>query len=174
MAKGQVTEQDLASGMKGLSGFGALSGGRRDSPFRDSRSEPPKESPPKEIDVRPNAETKLPTVERPPQVSVPPEPPVVRREAPERLAKPKAKQPQRKADVFSERVTIQMSPDMRDQVDELARQLQRSKTSKDERITANTVMRVAIQQFIETFKLERGEIVNNEEELLASALRRKK
>jgi hypothetical protein len=38
-----------------------------------------------------------------------------------------------------------MSPKMRDEVETMARELQRAKTSKDERITANTVMRVAVR-----------------------------
>jgi hypothetical protein len=38
-------------------------------------------------------------------------------------------------------VTLQISPAMRDDVDALAQDLQRAKTTKDERITANTVMR---------------------------------
>lgn len=75
------------------------------------------------------------------------------------------KAPQRKADIYTERVTLQISAEMRDEVDELARQLQRAKTSKDERITANTVMRVAIRLLIENFKWKAGEGPNNEEEL---------
>ena len=55
---------------------------------------------------------------------------------------------------------------MRDQVDSLARELQRSKTSKDERITSNSVMRVAVRHFLGEFKLRKGEEPNSEEELL--------
>ncbi len=58
---------------------------------------------------------------------------------------------------------------MRDEVDELARQLQRAKTSKDERITANTVMRVAIRLLTENFNLKSGEGPNNEDELFELA-----
>lgn len=56
---------------------------------------------------------------------------------------------------------------MRDQVDSLARELQRTKTSKDERIKSNTVMRVAIRHFLDGFKMPEGAGPNSEEELLA-------
>ena len=54
---------------------------------------------------------------------------------------------------------------MRDQVERIARELQRSKTSKKERITGNTVMRVAIRLITERFELKPGEGPNDEEEL---------
>ena len=56
---------------------------------------------------------------------------------------------------------------MKDQVDALARELQRAKTSKDERITANTVTRVALRYFLSEFKMPKGQAPNSEEELLA-------
>lgn len=174
MAK-NVTEEDLAAGMKGLGGFGALSP-RRDSPFRDSRSEV-KAPEAKTVEVKPTTESRsvygTPVVEpakpaeskraEPSPKTAPARPvpsPTVRESS-----RPQQKQPQRKADIYSERVTLQISAEMRDEVDELARQLQRAKTSKDERITANTVMRVAIRLLTENFKLKSGEGPNNEEEL---------
>lgn len=71
----------------------------------------------------------------------------------------------RKADIFTERVTLQISPEMRDQVERIARELQRSKTSKKERITGDTVMRVAIRLITERFELKPCEGPNDEEEL---------
>ena len=62
---------------------------------------------------------------------------------------------------------MRMSGEMKDQDDALARESQRSKTSTDERITSNTVMRVAIRYFLSEFKLRKGDETNNEEELLA-------
>lgn len=184
MAK-NVTEEDLAAGMKGLGGFGALST-RRDSPFRDSRAEarPPE---PKTVEVKPSTEARsvyqTTVVEVKPPVEAKPVPvelpkPVAVKSAPmvREPSRPKQKTPQRKADIYSERVTLQISAEMRDEVDELARQLQRAKTSKDERITANTVMRVAIRLLTENFKLKSGEGPNNEEqlvELVAQRLREK-
>ncbi|MDL5047332.1 hypothetical protein QQ054_15035 [Oscillatoria amoena NRMC-F 0135] len=181
MAK-NVTEEDLAAGMKGLGGFGALSP-RRDSPFRDSRSEV-KAPEPKTVEVKPAAESRsvygTPVVE-------PAKPAEIKRAEPSPKTAPakpvssptlrepsrtRQKQPQRKADIYSERVTLQISAEMRDEVDELARQLQRAKTSKDERITANTVMRVAIRLLTENFKLKAGEGPNNEEELFELVAKR--
>lgn len=78
----------------------------------------------------------------------------------------------RKADIFTERVTLSMSTEMRDEVEALARELQRRRTRKDERITANTVMRVAIQSLLERLNLEDWEAANNEAELLELARRK--
>lgn len=80
----------------------------------------------------------------------------------------------RKADVFTERVTLQISPEMRDEVDALARDLQRAKTTKDERITANTVMRVAVQLLMEKYRFEKGDVANTEEELFRLVVQRLK
>jgi hypothetical protein len=78
----------------------------------------------------------------------------------------------RKADIFTERVTLQLSTGMRDAVDALARDLQRRRTAKDERITANTVMRVAINILLERFELGADDVANSEGELLDLATRR--
>jgi hypothetical protein len=63
---------------------------------------------------------------------------------------------------------------MRDDVDALARDLQRSKTTKDERVTANTVMRVAAQLLIDHFQFKRGDVVNSEEDLYTLAAQKLK
>lgn len=83
----------------------------------------------------------------------------------------KRKTAQRKADIYSERVTVQISPEMRDDVDSLARELQRLKTTKEERITSNSVMRVAIRYFLDGFEPQASEPVNSEEDPLAAAKR---
>ena len=67
-----------------------------------------------------------------------------------------------------------MSPEMRDEVDSLARDLQRLKRSKEERITANTVMRVAIRHLLDEFELPRDDEVNGEEELYRLVRNRKR
>ena len=74
--------------------------------------------------------------------------------------------------IYTERVTLQLSPDMRDKVDALARELQRSKSSKDGRITANTVMRVAIRHLLKHYKVTGADVPNGEEELLEAIERR--
>jgi hypothetical protein len=180
MAKG-VTEDDLASGIRSMGGLGTLSRNRRDSPFRDTREEEvpavktvelplQKEVPSAAVEVRSEVRgepARVVKAERPREVEKP-----IPVEKPVRNERKKA--PQRKADIYSERVTLQMSPEMRDEVDELARQLQRAKTSKDERITANTVMRVAIQAFLEAFDLDPKSCPNSEKELLDVARTQKR
>ena len=75
----------------------------------------------------------------------------------------------RKADIFTERVTLQISHEMRDGVEALARELQRRRTKKDERITANTVMRVAINLLLNELELDNADVANSEAELLELA-----
>jgi hypothetical protein len=60
MAKGQVSEEELAKGLKGIGDFGGLSSSRvrRDNPFRDSRVERPPPEPVKTIDVMQSAPEK--------------------------------------------------------------------------------------------------------------------
>src|SRR5262245_7159323 len=118
MAKGQVSEEELSRGLKGIGNFGGIASPRvrRDHPFRDSRSESPAQEPVKTIEVLPapaparvsNAGSVAPT---------PIEPKAVR---PRNLAKPKTvekereeRQGTRKLDIFTERVTLQISPEMR-------------------------------------------------------------
>jgi hypothetical protein len=203
MAK-HVTEDDLASG---LSGFGddfstiTEKRPRRDSPFRDTRTEAEtrgKEE--KVIEMRPAAESTIaPAPERDPredllararalQARSAQRPPVREGREPQRsptrvptieesarevrVTFPEAQEglegqaTVRKADIFTERVTLSVSTDMRDSVETLARELQRRRTRKDERITANTVMRVAINALLDGFELEDGDVVNTEDELL--------
>ena len=76
-----------------------------------------------------------------------------------------------KADIF-EPVTLQISPDTRDEIQALARDLQRAKTTKEERITANTVMRVALQLLLKNYQFEQGDVANNEAELYELIVRR--
>jgi len=80
----------------------------------------------------------------------------------------------RKSDIYTEPVTLKISPEMRDSVIALARDLQRAKTTKDERITANTVIRVAVQLLMDIYRFESGDVANNEEELHLLVARRLK
>ena len=169
MARGQISDEELSSGLKGLGGFGALGGAKviKDSPFRDSRGEP------KVVEVA-KAPERVAVVKK---AAVPVEhdrvAPVEAKQVPVKAApKPApakkasadsqtAAQGRRVADVFTERVTLQLSPEMRDRVDAMAKELQRSKTS-------NTVMRVAIQHLLGNYKLDNADVPNGEAELLAA------
>jgi hypothetical protein len=133
------------------------------------RSEPAAPEPVETIDVKPasaeaaEAKGARPAVEPKPVRAVAPVPKPVERP---RVEKKEARGAGgRKADILTERLTVQISPEMRDEVERIAQELQRAKTSKEERITANTVMRVAIQLITKKFKLKSGDAPNNEEEL---------
>src|SRR5437016_911091 len=103
MPKGQVTEEDLASGLKGLSGFGALGGAqkvRRDSPFRDSRAESKVIEVGCVLDHDEKNITELPNVPATPKKAV----------EPQRAPRADRKIRHRVADIHTERITLQLSP----------------------------------------------------------------
>ena len=168
MPKGQVTDEELASGLRSMGGLSSLTTVKRDSPFRDSRAAAktvevpvPNESP--RINEAPPAGSREKPPSRPAAL-----PAAVKANPVEKAPRAEKRKPsQRKADTYSERITLQISPEMRDEVDSLAREIQRSKATKEERITANSVMRVAIRHFLDVFRLRQGDRVNTEEELLA-------
>jgi len=183
MAKGQVSEEELAKGLKGIGDFSGLSSSRirRDNPFRDSRAERPAPEPVKTIEVMQPAPEKR--ASKGPEPSVPKiEPKEVRPVARMPKAIPKEKEGgkkdesagARKSDIYTEPVTLKVSPEMRDSVIALARDLQRAKTTKDERITANTVIRVAVQVLMDNYRFERGDVANTEEELFQLVARKLK
>jgi hypothetical protein len=188
MAKGNVTDEDFASSLRSLGGLGGIasSGARRDSPFGsdfarkvppDTSSEPRPAQPDveKTIDLKPAREiASAPAVTplKDPGTKLSPPPRVAVTPKPREKAKPIEIAPRistRKLDSFSEKVTIQMAPDMRDELNLTASKLQRRKTDKSERITANTLMRIAIRILLDEVDLEAGEIGNTEEELLRIA-----
>lgn len=172
MAKGQVSEEELSKGLKGIGDFGSLTPPRvrRDNPFRDSRVEAPAPEPVKTIEVVPTrTENREVKVAAPPIAKIEPQPVKKTPEPAARVARNGAAKSEesggRKADIYTEPVTLKISPEMRDEVEGLARELQRAKTSKKERITANTVMRVAIRLITTRFELKPGQAPNDEEEL---------
>lgn len=195
MAKGQVTDDELASGLKNFGGFGSLGGAkpRREDPFRDTRSEAPAaaparpESPRIEIVKTPEVsapETKTESVQtasepRPNTLKLRPKkttnfaPPV----KVERAAKPLKEAPvesvqtETKSELYTERVTVPLDPELRDGAESLAKELQRKRTEKGERITANTVMRVAVRAMLETFDIPGDEAINTEEELYQAVIK---
>jgi hypothetical protein len=180
MARGQISDEDLSSGLKGLGGFGALGGAKviKDSPFRDSRSEhktlevakaPERPVAAKKAVVPVEGDAGVTVEAKPVSIKATPKPLPAKKAAVEPQA---TAQGRRVADIYTERVTLQLSPEMRDRVDALARELQRSKTGKSERITANTVIRVAVKHLIRHFSLEGEDIPNDEEELFAAVEKR--
>jgi ribosomal protein L20 len=65
-----------------------------------------------------------------------------------------------------------MTAEMRTQATLLAADLQRRRTEKTVRFTANTLFRVAIEMLFESFELAPGDRVNSEEELRKLVLER--
>jgi hypothetical protein len=100
--------------------------------------------------------------------------PKLRPKVREEESKFRAEESARKADIFTERVTLQIRPEMRDEIDALARDLQRGKTTKEECITSNTVMRVALQFFMKNYQFQRGDVANTEAELYSLVAQRVK
>ncbi len=181
MAKGQVTEEELSKGIQGMGSMSALSPNKpkRDSPFRDTRDSEPKPASKETKEVRevrlnpsPSAEPKL--EERPSSMADGQSPvrqslgrtPLVARSVPPRPRVEESmleKDIPTKAEVYSERVTVPLSSEMKVQLDLLAKELQKIRPAKRERITANTLVRVAIAAFLESFQTTP---ISSEEELL--------
>jgi hypothetical protein len=178
MAKSQVTEQDLEQSLQTLGGFGKLSTQkpRRDSPFGSEFSRKPEESKPIP-QVAPQKSPEVTLLSKTPGQGMEhleedgevlltnplPKSSPTRRISKPLLEETTASHP--KSNTLTERVTVQMSPEMRDAVNDLARHLQRRRKDKGERITANSVMRVAIQYFLDNVQLERVQGASTEREI---------
>jgi hypothetical protein len=182
MAKSQVTEQDLEQSLQTLGGFGKLATQkpRRDSPFGSEFSRKPEESKPIPQVAPPETSREVTLLSKAPGegiegleeddevvlTNVLPKSSPTRRGSKPLLEETTARHP--KCDTLTERVTVQMSPEMRDAVSDLARHLQRRRKDKGERITANSVMRVAIQYFLDNVQLERVQGASTELEIAKS------
>ena len=151
MAKGQITEKDLELGVKTAGGFSGLSKvTRRDSPFGVEHAKSTVEEKEKTVEVK--VETPKESIEVK-KVSV-------------KTISSKEKESKTKAEIFSEKITLNISPEMRDKAEMLARSLQRKKADKSERITANTIYRVAIKAMLENEKFIDDHSPNTEKEML--------
>ncbi len=169
MAKGRVSDEELEEGLAsagGLGGFVSASKVRRDSPFgvehvRAVRREPPAE--PKHSNVKAiEPAAKVEQEVKPPQAKRP----VRAKPEPKKLIEVAVPEREALAGANSEKVSLPMPVELRDAISDLAKKLQRMRTEKTERITSNTVMRVAIQVFIERFDADKAPISNTEAELL--------
>ena len=199
MAKQQVTEADIEESLKSLGGFGGLGTQkpRRDSPFGSefSRKEAPKPAA-LTAPISPNPEESLPKKEAAAapipliqKIEIEKTVPAKEEAEEERRGEtPKKVEPRKrmlteplsekketlpKTETLPERITLQMSEEMRDSLNDIARQLQRLRREKGERITANTLMRVAIQGFIDSFDSKALGGVSSEEELLREVKKRR-
>lgn len=183
MAKGQVSEKELSEALSSAGGLGGIvgaSGARRDSPFGMGSPRAPEAVDPAIKSVR---------VAVPPAHQTPASGGELRGQAPPpssvrdtNAKKTALKTPSRekagpspeaptgavsnKLSICSDSVTLPVPPELRDRVNTLATRLQRMRTEKIERMTANVVMRVAIEAFIEKFDPDKAPVSNTEAELL--------
>lgn len=158
MARGNLTEEELAAGIKAVGVLAAVAGPhgqRRDNPF--AAQSPAKSIQPSERAARPPRPVELPTA---PKTLPPHETPA------ERAPGPPIEEPVVQSDRYTEEVHVPMTADMRTRVNLLAAELQRRRTEKRVRFTSNTVFRVAIETFLDRFELTDSDHVNSEEELL--------
>lgn len=188
MVKAHVLEEQLSASIKQVGGFGSLKDGpapRRDSPFgpqyvregNEPGALPGQRTAPTAPEVKTDVTPSPAPVSEPPPHPNPPLTPLSPRSA---LASPKSHLPARTRSITKpaadaaldseafgmEKVTVLMSPAVRDAVQMLARKLQRRRTQKQSRITANTVFRAAIRLLVEELPLRGSEVANTEEELL--------
>jgi hypothetical protein len=173
MGKGQVSEKELERSIKSLGGLTGLASSavRRDSPFGSEfvKNVPPQAREPlvleKVIDLDVKTEPELPPAsESRPEVTPLPKATKAKREIP---TAEEEEELDGGARLFTERTTLKMTAVMRDDLHYLARKLQRRRQNKDERITSNTVIRVAIQLILDELKLKDTDVANSEAELFS-------
>lgn len=167
----KATEEDLEAGLQSigrLASVGQARALRRESLFAPELSDTPPPSEPKILQrpakERPRTATR--SVERPPAKARARSPTAQRAPASPGDGLQGAEDCS-SAPIYTEQVTVPMTAEMRTSASLLAAELQRQRTKRTERFTANTVFRVAISRFLEAFRLEEGDRVNSEAELLA-------
>lgn len=131
------------------------------------RDDPFGRPPPTPVPAAPQPAPVSPTVEAPLKDSrsaarpttKPPEPPARDEPAPDVA----------EGSEFTENVTVPLSRALRDRSEELAKSLNRNRSIRKSRITRNSIIRVALECFLDDFSPESGQAVNSEDELLQAA-----
>jgi hypothetical protein len=157
MGRGRASESELRTGLGTVGGLHHLADAGR------VRKESPFGAPDRELKPGAVAATESPAPVA--TISLP--------VAPKAGRKSRARQPS-PTEVCGENVTVPMTWEMRAEAVAFAAELQRRRTDKSERITANAIFRVAIEVFLRTFKAPDVGGINSEAELLADALRQGK
>lgn len=75
---------------------------------------------------------------------------------------------------FDENVTVPLSQALRDRSEELSKTINRNRSVRKLRITRNSIIRVALQCFLDDFEPDSNRPINSEDELLQAAKRRRK
>lgn len=164
MARGNATEEDLAAGIRSvgvLSAVAGTEGSRRDNPFAPPPA--PQKPPPQERAAPVPAPEVRPVA---PSVAVTQKKPVESPPRPSKEVSPAESSP------LTDYVTVPMTAEMRSQASLLAAELQRRRTDKSIRFTANTVYQVAIETLLERFELAPEDCVNSKAELRRLVLAR--
>ncbi len=164
MARGSATEEELAAGIRSVGVLSAVTGTegpRRDNPFAPPPA-PKTPAPQERAAAVPAPEPKPAT----PSVAVSQKKPV---ERPPRLSSDVS---QAEPSPLTDYVTVPMTAEMRSQASLLAAELQRRRTDKTVRFTANTVYQVAIETLLERFELAPDDHVNSKAELRRLVLAR--
>lgn len=173
MARPSSTESSLAADVQvsgGLQQFRTVAQGSRearDNPFggpvkaaapAPAREAPPATEPPKVESIRPEPK---------PAASPPREPRIARQ-------KVEAEPVELVAAVYAENVTVPLSEALRDRSEELAKVINRNRSVRKQRITRNSIIRVALQVLLDDFSHLSAQSLNSEEELLQAARSRRK
>lgn len=172
MAKNNQPGGSLAANVEvtsGLQAFRSVATGPtvvRDSPFGRPAAAPAPTVAKAEVVTEP---PKVAEVEPAPQpVRKPTTRPKVTEESDEQ------EEEERSADPNENKITLPLTHALYDQSGDLARVINRKRTVRGNRITRNSVIRVALQCFLDDFSLSPGRPVNSEEELLEAARSRRK
>ena len=145
----------------GLQHFRTVAGGRhqRDDPLGSAPDRKARTMP----DVPPPAPA--PSIPKPPRESQKNHAPAIIGATPSNELAEEGGRPR----VFAENVTVPLSVALRDRSEELARTLNRNRKVRKERITRNSVIRVALEQFLDTFTSSADQAIECEADLLAAA-----
>lgn len=133
----------------------------RDSPF----GPPPERGAPKQVQpiVKHSSVNARPDEQTRPNPSPPkPQPPIA---LPAQTESPGTLQ----VESFTEKVSVPLTRALRDRSEELAKLLNRSRTIRKSRITSNSIIRVALEIFLDSFVATSGHAINSEEDLLKAA-----
>jgi len=164
-SRGQTTDEDLKTALQGIGALDHLRPQlRRENVFGAPAPRPlrPAEEVAAKEPERPIAPATVPAKPQPR-----PQPAPRPRESPRKVVAPTPEEPKASGGpLFTDGVTVKMSAEMRNRATVLAAELQRRRTERTDRITPNTVFRVAIQLFLDAFALEEADPINCEEDLL--------
>lgn len=165
MARPHSNQEAISESLQAGGGFAKFrSVSERPKEFRDGPLGPPPERP-----VQPTP-TPTPIVNRPsiearrsePKPEVFPAKPQAQRAKPSEVESPSTSAP----DSFTEKVSLPLTRSLRDRSEQLARLLNRSRTIRKSRITSNSIIRVALETFLDSFAPPSSQSINSEEDLL--------